>query len=222
MAVGRHGPKTPHGRRGDGNPQLGNVSFEKGANESLPPNHAVIVGLSKERPGKATTQPKGFKGIPACLPQIETRKLQELHAPGEGFGDTSDNVRRSTVKDNETGSILGAVDKNAQNSEKLRYDLNFVQDHDSLEPTEHHLGVLESLRVGPGSQVEIGCGPALSKDAGKRRLAALPGAKECCYGRGQSFEVGGSVNHGYHNNMKTRNCTAKIRGISFLAHTRRH
>src|SRR5881409_1224577 len=69
VVVREHRPETPQGRRGNGEPELRQISFEKGADEVVSPLSARAERSCREGPRKASPEPQPFESDRARLVQ---------------------------------------------------------------------------------------------------------------------------------------------------------
>ena len=186
--MGQHGPKTAQRRSGHRDAELGDVAFEEGCYECLAPHVAVFVHCRQIGSGQAAAQPQLAPLGGAGFGQIEPADRHELHAPGQGFRDAPDQIRRGAAEDQEARGIAGPIRQHAQRVEQAGLALNLVQHHQAALAAQRQFGIGEGPCVRLGLQVEEGYVAAsfrvaVGKGPRQCRLAALAGAEQGRDGR---------------------------------------
>ena len=145
-----------------------------------PSRHARLSSSRsrEERSREPAAQPQRLELLRPRLADVEARQLHELHAAGQGLGHPAHYVWRGAAENQKTCPVVGPIDQDSQHAEQLRHDLNLVENHHTVQRTQNHLRVLQTLPVGTRFQVEMRDPSPLGENARQRGLTALPRSEQ--------------------------------------------
>lgn len=85
MVVGQHLPEAVKGFGRNPEAELGNISFEKGAYEFLPPTAGNFFARGQQTVGKSAAQPELGQTLRAHFREAQGREFNVGDATGQGF-----------------------------------------------------------------------------------------------------------------------------------------
>lgn len=86
VIVGQHGPEPEHGFGTDGDPGLGQIPFQKGSDEILPPTLRGGFADCQKRTGKSAAHPERLHLSGSGFFDAEAGDVHQSGGSGEGFG----------------------------------------------------------------------------------------------------------------------------------------
>jgi hypothetical protein len=176
LAVGQEPPQALHQRQGQTQLQRGDVSAQKGADEVLAPVEAVLVGCRQQALREPPAQPQL---LPADgLRHLLEQQGGELHmgdAAGQAFMALAQQGSGRRAEQQKAAGPAIAVDLGAQQAEKLRQQLDFIETDQLLAMGfEKQLRLLQSGAISPVLQIEDhGIAPLGQQLPGQGGFAAL-------------------------------------------------
>jgi hypothetical protein len=177
VGVGQHRPESSKRRRGDPDPQLGDIPFEECAHEASTPFGALAVASREKRSRESSPDPELFGTRDAHLGQVEPGEREELDATRQGLGRLPQKLRRGAPKEEKAGRGPWPVGQHAEQWKKIRAPLDLIHDDKPVKIAEKQRGFLEASQVRRILEIEISRGtlrPFVSYLFRQRRLPYLP------------------------------------------------
>jgi len=174
--VGQHRPESSKRRRGDPDPQLGDIPFEECAHEASTPFGALAVASREKRSRESSPDPELFGTRGAHLGQVEPGEREKLNATRQGLGRLPKKLRRCAPKEEKSGRGPRPVGQHTEQWKKIRATLNLIHDDKAVKPAEKQRGFFEASQVCRILEIEMGRGtlrPFVGYLFRKRRLPNL-------------------------------------------------
>lgn len=204
MIMCDHSPKSSQGFRGDRNPELGDVSFQKGADEVLAPSHAGEIVVGQKGPWEPAAHPKASAVLRTYLQEVEPRQVHKSDAPCKRFRHAFDQLGGSGAQQKVAGWVLGAICQNPQQFKQVGPPLHFVDNYQPGKLLQRPHGRRQTTDVNRVFEIKVGTWLTLCDHSRQRSLTALPRALKG-YDRVDAESIGNTVER-----IRTRDHTVKF------------
>jgi len=147
------------GDRGHANAKLGQVPFQEGTDEILPPRLAFGSGAGQKRRREPASYPKPFERLGAHFVQRQAAQVMVMDATGQRLGRLSQEIGRGTAQHQKARRQGPAVRQHAQHRKKIRAALDFIQHDKAAQRFESQQGVVKARQVPGISRSNTVAGP---------------------------------------------------------------
>ena len=150
VPMGQHLPEAPQCLRGQAEAETGNVAFQIGTDESLPPLEGNRLVRRQKAVGETAAQPEPAhcRRCRGHFADGQRRHFQIADAAGQRFRRSVDQRRRGRSQQQKAAGTALLVDQGAQQREEVLRQLNLIEDHQLV-------AALGQVKFGVGDAGEI-------------------------------------------------------------------
>ena len=188
MTMRQQAPQPAEGRRGDGNPELGDIPFQKGADEALAPLITGRLAPGEQTAGEAAAYPQrdeGHRRGRCDFGGEQGRQFQEHNTPGQRLRRLAQERIRGRAQQEKLAGTASLVNHAAQDRKEVGHALHLIQTEErrrTLAPmhTEEEFRIGQAPEVRGAFQIQQDrLGPLPHRGADECRFATLPRPDEC-------------------------------------------